>query len=690
MAQKSYGNWIYEKMLGAGGFGQVELWKEKYTNKRIAIKKCMLPKGSITDRQMERWKQEIENMKHFNHPNIVKSEQVPPEMVLNSPVLCMEFCNKGDLRKVLSNPENSCGLLQNDALTVMKDISSAVMYLHYNNITHRDLKPDNIVLHEKNGMVVYKLIDLGYAKELGSTTMTASLVGTFNYVAPELFWKQKYTCSVDYWSLGITFFEVISGHKPFQPHIQDLPKWIVYMRQNKTYEQICALEIGEKIKFYDNIIYPNDLSESILNKMVEWFRVVLQWNPRKRGKRPDSDEVVVFPMLREIFPWKTISIFFVSLYRMVQYTVYSNSTFGELQLWIEQQTRIPINRQVIADTAGLVFNRNQNYESINLSSIPQTMLYVYDHCNLVLTEEVLSDGPKIPEILDTMVCEPTAIKDRPLLKQCYTAIIYIMRYEVMLFKQYTFALCTKLDMIIERSNVLNNNIKTSLPEAEGLLAEVSTSIRSIIPEITPSEIMGSMNNLFDKIQTLYNTINEIKNDTDHYSQQMKEAFDTEQFLQNIDKYSKMYEEFLKMYQTFSNDEKKSPDYITDQVRVLSEVFYKIDEQKMQQLQDPTALKIIRQLVCFDEKIHYHHEVINSCIKLIMSYRNTFSGLLDNVNQSVNLAPEIPILPNMNVQPMVGNNIPIYDDIEIRDNIALRAAMDQYLQDIQQNWQRMNL
>lgn len=68
-----------------------------------AIKKCMLPKGTITDRQMERWKQEIENMKHFNHPNIVKSEQVPPEMVFDSPVLCMEFCNKGDLRKVWSS-----------------------------------------------------------------------------------------------------------------------------------------------------------------------------------------------------------------------------------------------------------------------------------------------------------------------------------------------------------------------------------------------------------------------------------------------------------------------------------------------------------------------------------------------------------------------------------------------------------
>ena len=61
----------------------------------------MLPKNTITPRQMERWQQEIENMKNFKHPNIVKSELVPKEMIFDSPVLCMEFCNKGDLRKVL-------------------------------------------------------------------------------------------------------------------------------------------------------------------------------------------------------------------------------------------------------------------------------------------------------------------------------------------------------------------------------------------------------------------------------------------------------------------------------------------------------------------------------------------------------------------------------------------------------------
>lgn len=71
----------------------------------------------------------------------------------------------------------------------------------------------------------YKLIDLGYAKELGEASTTASLVGTLNYVAPELLLGEKYSCSVDYWSLGILFYELVTGTKPFLPTMQRTMEW---------------------------------------------------------------------------------------------------------------------------------------------------------------------------------------------------------------------------------------------------------------------------------------------------------------------------------------------------------------------------------------------------------------------------------------------------------------------------------
>lgn len=71
----------------------------------------------------------------------------------------------------------------------------------------------------------YKLIDLGYAKELGKASASASLVGTLNYVAPELLWREKYSCSVDYWSLGIMFYELVTGTRPFLPTMQRTIEW---------------------------------------------------------------------------------------------------------------------------------------------------------------------------------------------------------------------------------------------------------------------------------------------------------------------------------------------------------------------------------------------------------------------------------------------------------------------------------
>ena len=84
----------------------------------------------------------------------------------SEPVLCMEYCNKGDLRKFLNDPKNVCGLDQLKAIKIMSDISSGVEFLHQNKITHRDLKPENIVLHEKDGKV--KILSLKIKNNIGS------------------------------------------------------------------------------------------------------------------------------------------------------------------------------------------------------------------------------------------------------------------------------------------------------------------------------------------------------------------------------------------------------------------------------------------------------------------------------------------------------------------------------------------
>ena len=69
------------------------------------------------------------------------------------PVLCMEYCSGGDLRQILNKPSNCRGLPEKDILDIMREVSSAVLYLHSVNVIHRDIKPENIVIQLVEGQV---------------------------------------------------------------------------------------------------------------------------------------------------------------------------------------------------------------------------------------------------------------------------------------------------------------------------------------------------------------------------------------------------------------------------------------------------------------------------------------------------------------------------------------------------------
>ena len=85
-------------------------------------------------------------------------------------------------------------------------------YLHENNILHRDLKPQNILIIK--GMV--KICDFGFAKKLSaSTAFVNSIKGTPLYIAPEILSNQRYNYKVDIWSFGIIMYELFDGKTPF-------------------------------------------------------------------------------------------------------------------------------------------------------------------------------------------------------------------------------------------------------------------------------------------------------------------------------------------------------------------------------------------------------------------------------------------------------------------------------------------
>uniref|UniRef100_A0A3B4BJG8 Inhibitor of nuclear factor kappa-B kinase subunit alpha n=1 Tax=Periophthalmus magnuspinnatus TaxID=409849 RepID=A0A3B4BJG8_9GOBI len=171
--------WEMKERLGMGGFGHVYL----YHGEKIAVKICRL---DLNAKNKGRWSREIQIMKRLSHVNVVEAREVPEELLSISindlPLLAMEYCSRGDLRKVLNKPENCCGLKESEILSLLKDIGAGIQYLHENKIIHRDLKPENIVLQDINGKFIHKIIDLGYAKDLDQGSLCTSFVGTLQYL----------------------------------------------------------------------------------------------------------------------------------------------------------------------------------------------------------------------------------------------------------------------------------------------------------------------------------------------------------------------------------------------------------------------------------------------------------------------------------------------------------------------------
>lgn len=321
--------WILAKPLGSGGFGAVHLYHNEVTGQYVAIKRCHLG-DEMNDETKGRWSQECQIMLKLNHPNIVKALPVPDELSgvssCDLPVLAMEFCEMGDLRKVLKQPQNINGLPEFQVRTIAHDIVSAIEFLHQERIIHRDLKPENIVLQNANSRVLYKLIDLGYAKDFAKDSICTSFVGTLQYLAPELILNGgnlKYTCTVDFWSLGTTVFECITGFRPFLHNFAPSAKWLEVVN-NKKPSHICAYAKDRAgFEYAEKLPKPNHLCSLSQAYFEQWLRLMMLQDPARRGgevvTKDNRKRRQCFDMLDRILNMKLIHIYSVNTNEILSY-----------------------------------------------------------------------------------------------------------------------------------------------------------------------------------------------------------------------------------------------------------------------------------------------------------------------------------------------------------------------------------
>lgn len=190
--------------LGIGSFGEVRKAKHLNTNENRAIK--IISKKECSYIEQIRIMEEIEILKHLDHPNIVKIYEFFEDD--NFLYIVMELISGGELFELISNDHH---FNEKKAALIFKSIIETVNYLHKKNIVHRDLKPENMLFTTKNTL---KLVDFGSSQLFLPGKKLKIKHGTSYYVAPEVI-KGSYNEKCDIWSCGVLLYIFLCGFPPF-------------------------------------------------------------------------------------------------------------------------------------------------------------------------------------------------------------------------------------------------------------------------------------------------------------------------------------------------------------------------------------------------------------------------------------------------------------------------------------------
>ncbi|XP_018326359.1 serine/threonine-protein kinase nekl-2-like [Agrilus planipennis] len=251
--------------LGSGTFGTVFLCERKHNKVKIVLKEI---KVDIHSNQLLSAKNEVSILKSLNHPNIV---QYYDSYISNGIFyIVMEYASKGTLHELLNNTRPNY-LPQSTIMCIFCQILNALNHIHEKNIIHRDLKAENIFMTGLKGDVV-KIGDFGISKTLFNDGKAHTVIGTTNYLAPEMCDGHPYDIKSDVWALGCLLYELCALEKMFDGSISNV---------------VLAVASGHRKQININL-YEDGLQ---IQTMID---AMLQRNPTDR---PDTLTLMKYPVV---------------------------------------------------------------------------------------------------------------------------------------------------------------------------------------------------------------------------------------------------------------------------------------------------------------------------------------------------------------------------------------------------------
>ncbi|CAD8105035.1 unnamed protein product [Paramecium sonneborni] len=196
-----------EDLLGSGYKSQVFKGRNDMNGQIVAIKVC---DHSKMQHEIERQllQQEITALQILDSINIIKMHFYQHNS--NCTYIITEYCNEGDLADMII--KKGC-ISENDAVIIFLQILTGFKEQITKGIIHRDLKPSNILINKG----IYKIADYGFSKMISSQKEKVYYnVGTTLYMSPQALTENKYSEKSDVWSLGVMFYQILSGKVPWQ------------------------------------------------------------------------------------------------------------------------------------------------------------------------------------------------------------------------------------------------------------------------------------------------------------------------------------------------------------------------------------------------------------------------------------------------------------------------------------------
>jgi len=335
---KQVDNYILERKIGAGQFGEVFKGFNKNTGQDVAVK--VIRRDLLKGKFLELLENEIKVLKSCDNPNIMKLYDM--KKTANNFYLITEYCNEGDLGDYLKQKKY---LTEDEAVEYFLQILNGFKTLVKTNIMHRDFKLANILKH--NGTV--KIADFGFSKLLGKEGITGTMLGSPLNMAPEVLDGAMYNNKADIWSIGTVFYELLFGRPPF------LASNMIELMKNIKQKK---LDIPKKI----NNISPE--AEDALRKMltvdphnrIDWdelFKHPITFYREEKIKKELEDTLKAHDLNLVL----NISKFYINNNKVVQHVADINKKQD-----LNNYTREVARGQKKEQYKGPIFNEDKNRE----------------------------------------------------------------------------------------------------------------------------------------------------------------------------------------------------------------------------------------------------------------------------------------------------------------------------------------